>query len=153
MHALWEALPSGRRGGYAETAAALEPAVLDAIRAGDAVMVKGSLGSKMGPIVKALERAISATGARSNKPEPARFDPMFYWLTELSDKISFLNVFRYITFRTGGAIVTALVFVFLFGGPIIDLLRLQAGQGPADPRPTVRSRISSPRRARRPWAG
>jgi phospho-N-acetylmuramoyl-pentapeptide-transferase len=27
---------------------------------------------------------------------------MFYWLTELSDKISFFNVFRYITFRTGG---------------------------------------------------
>jgi UDP-N-acetylmuramoyl-tripeptide--D-alanyl-D-alanine ligase len=56
MRALWEALPSGSRGSYAETAAALEPAVLDAIRAGDAVMVKGSLGSKMGPIVKALER-------------------------------------------------------------------------------------------------
>ena len=33
---------------------------------------------------------------------------MFYWLTELSDKVSFFNVFRYITFRTGGAIVTAL---------------------------------------------
>ena len=56
MHALWEALPSGRRGGYAGTAAELEPAVLDALRDGDAVMVKGSLGSKMGPIVKALER-------------------------------------------------------------------------------------------------
>jgi len=56
MRSLWEALPSNRRGGYAETAAALEPAVLDVIRAGDAVMVKGSLGSKMGPIVKALER-------------------------------------------------------------------------------------------------
>jgi UDP-N-acetylmuramoyl-tripeptide--D-alanyl-D-alanine ligase len=56
MHALWEALPSGARGGYAETAAALEPSVLGAIRDGDAVMVKGSLGSKMGPIVKALER-------------------------------------------------------------------------------------------------
>jgi UDP-N-acetylmuramoyl-tripeptide--D-alanyl-D-alanine ligase len=55
MRALWEALPSGRRGGYAETAAGLESCVLDAIRAGDAVMVKGSLGSKMGPIVKALE--------------------------------------------------------------------------------------------------
>src|SRR5665647_3298950 len=54
---------------------------------------------------------------------------MFYWLTEFSDKISFLNVFRYITFRTGGAIVTALVFVFLFGGPIIDLLRLKQGKG------------------------
>jgi UDP-N-acetylmuramoyl-tripeptide--D-alanyl-D-alanine ligase len=56
MRALWEALPSSRRGGYAETAAALESSVLDAIRDGDAVMVKGSLGSKMGPIVKALER-------------------------------------------------------------------------------------------------
>ncbi|MBV9260187.1 MAG: UDP-N-acetylmuramoylalanyl-D-glutamyl-2,6-diaminopimelate--D-alanyl-D-alanine ligase [Pseudolabrys sp.] len=56
MRSLWEALPSSRRGGYAGTAAELEPVVLDAIRAGDAVMVKGSLGSKMGPIVKALER-------------------------------------------------------------------------------------------------
>src|SRR5476649_228231 len=54
---------------------------------------------------------------------------MFYWLTELSDKVSFLNVFRYITFRTGGAIVTALIFVFLFGGPIIDLLRIKQGKG------------------------
>jgi len=54
---------------------------------------------------------------------------MFYWLTGLSDQVSFLNVFRYITFRTGGAIVTALVFVFLFGGPIIDLLRVKQGKG------------------------
>ncbi len=54
---------------------------------------------------------------------------MFYWLTELSDKVSFLNVFRYITFRTGGAIVTALLFVFLFGGPMIDLLRVKQGKG------------------------
>jgi UDP-N-acetylmuramoyl-tripeptide--D-alanyl-D-alanine ligase len=56
MDALWQALPSGVRGGYAETSAALEQPVLDAIRDGDAVMVKGSLGSKMGPIVKALQR-------------------------------------------------------------------------------------------------
>jgi phospho-N-acetylmuramoyl-pentapeptide-transferase len=54
---------------------------------------------------------------------------MFYWLVELSDKVTFLNVFRYITFRTGGAIVTALIFVFLFGGPIIDLLRVKQGKG------------------------
>jgi len=54
---------------------------------------------------------------------------MFYWLTELSDKVSFLNVFRYITFRTGGAIVTAMVFVFLFGGPMINLLRIKQGKG------------------------
>ena len=54
---------------------------------------------------------------------------MLYWLTDLSDKISFLNVFRYITFRTGGAVVTGLVFVFLFGGPIISLLRVKQGKG------------------------
>jgi phospho-N-acetylmuramoyl-pentapeptide-transferase len=54
---------------------------------------------------------------------------MFFWLTDLSDKLSFLNVFRYITFRTGGAIVTGLVFVFLFGGPMIDLLRTKQGKG------------------------
>jgi phospho-N-acetylmuramoyl-pentapeptide-transferase len=54
---------------------------------------------------------------------------MFYWLVDLSDKISIFNVFRYITFRTGGAVVTALLFVFLFGGPIIDLLRVKQGKG------------------------
>ena len=60
----WEALPSERRGGYAVTAAALEADVIAALRAGDAVMIKGSLGSKMGPIVKALTRQFVSHGAR-----------------------------------------------------------------------------------------
>jgi UDP-N-acetylmuramoyl-tripeptide--D-alanyl-D-alanine ligase len=68
MRTLWEALPSRARGGYAETAAGLEAAVLGAIRAGDAVMVKGSLGSKMGPIVKALERQFPRQAAREQVP-------------------------------------------------------------------------------------
>ena len=42
-------------------------------------------------------------------------------------------MFRYITFRTGGAMVTGALFVFMFGPWIIDHLRLRAGQGPADP--------------------
>jgi len=54
---------------------------------------------------------------------------MLYWLVDLSDKISVLNVFRYITFRTGGAVVTALLFVFMFGPSIIDNLRLRQGKG------------------------
>jgi UDP-N-acetylmuramoyl-tripeptide--D-alanyl-D-alanine ligase len=54
MRALWDALPSNRRGGYAESSAGLEPHVLSAIQPGDAVMVKGSLGSRMGAIVTAL---------------------------------------------------------------------------------------------------
>jgi UDP-N-acetylmuramoyl-tripeptide--D-alanyl-D-alanine ligase len=68
MHQLWEALPSGARGGYAETAAALEPTVVEAIRAGDAMMVKGSLGSKMGPIVKALEKQFPRHTALERAP-------------------------------------------------------------------------------------
>jgi UDP-N-acetylmuramoyl-tripeptide--D-alanyl-D-alanine ligase len=56
MRALWEALPSERRGGYAESSQALEPQLLAAVRAGDAVMVKGSLGSRMGLLVRALQR-------------------------------------------------------------------------------------------------
>jgi UDP-N-acetylmuramoyl-tripeptide--D-alanyl-D-alanine ligase len=61
---LWEALPSSRKGGYADTSTALEAEVLGAVRAGDAVMIKGSLGSKMGPIVKALLRQFSSQGDR-----------------------------------------------------------------------------------------
>jgi UDP-N-acetylmuramoyl-tripeptide--D-alanyl-D-alanine ligase len=56
MRNLWDALSSGKRGGYADSADALESQVLAAIRAGDAIMVKGSLGSKMKPIVAALEK-------------------------------------------------------------------------------------------------
>ena len=63
MRSLWDALPSERRGGYAETAAALEADVLGAVRAGDAMMIKGSLGSKMGLIVKALTRQYSPQDA------------------------------------------------------------------------------------------
>jgi UDP-N-acetylmuramoyl-tripeptide--D-alanyl-D-alanine ligase len=56
MRNLWDALSTGKRGGYAESAAALEAQVVAAIRAGDAIMVKGSLGSKMKTIVNALEK-------------------------------------------------------------------------------------------------
>ncbi len=54
---------------------------------------------------------------------------MLYELVNFSDYINALNVFRYITFRTGGAIMTALLFVFLFGPIIIDLLRVKQGRG------------------------
>src|SRR5690554_687006 len=54
---------------------------------------------------------------------------MLYWLIQFSDTVSGLNVFRYITFRTGGAVVTGIVFVFLFGPATINLLRLMQGKG------------------------
>src|SRR3712207_5026288 len=54
---------------------------------------------------------------------------MLTWLADLSPYFSPLNVFRYITFRTGGATATALLFVFWFGPAIISLLRLKQGKG------------------------
>lgn len=54
---------------------------------------------------------------------------MFYYLAELSQNISVFNVFRYITFRAGGAFITALVFGFIFGRPLINMLRLRQGRG------------------------
>ncbi len=54
---------------------------------------------------------------------------MLYWLTELSDGGDFFNLFRYITFRSGGAFMTALLFGFIFGKPLINMLRVRQGKG------------------------
>jgi phospho-N-acetylmuramoyl-pentapeptide-transferase len=54
---------------------------------------------------------------------------MLYWLTELTGELSAFNIFRYITFRTGGALITALLFVFLFGPATIRSLRIRQGKG------------------------
>jgi phospho-N-acetylmuramoyl-pentapeptide-transferase len=54
---------------------------------------------------------------------------MLYWLTLLSDGGDFFNLFRYITFRAGGAFLTALIFGFLFGKPLIAVLRRRQGKG------------------------
>ncbi|SES14880.1 Phospho-N-acetylmuramoyl-pentapeptide-transferase [Tranquillimonas rosea] len=54
---------------------------------------------------------------------------MLYWLTEFSDGGGAFNLFRYITFRAGAAFFTALVFGFLFGPPLINLLRKRQKYG------------------------
>ncbi len=54
---------------------------------------------------------------------------MLYYLAELGGQFSALNVFRYLTFRTGGALITAAVIVFLFGPMIIRGLRMRQGRG------------------------
>jgi UDP-N-acetylmuramoyl-tripeptide--D-alanyl-D-alanine ligase len=54
MRHLFEALPESRRGYYAASSAELESAVVEAVRGGDVIAVKGSLGSRMGRIVQAL---------------------------------------------------------------------------------------------------
>jgi len=54
MAHLWDALPETRRGAYAETSQDLEEALVRDLRGGDVVMVKGSLGSRMMPLVEAI---------------------------------------------------------------------------------------------------
>ncbi|WP_173932078.1 phospho-N-acetylmuramoyl-pentapeptide-transferase [Chelativorans sp. Marseille-P2723] len=54
---------------------------------------------------------------------------MLMLLVQFADSISALNIFRYITFRTGGALITAAVIVFLFGPAIIASLRVRQGRG------------------------
>jgi UDP-N-acetylmuramoyl-tripeptide--D-alanyl-D-alanine ligase len=68
MKFLWDALPPTRRGGYAQTAGALAPQVVEAVRPGDVVMVKGSNGSKASVVAQAL----AALDAASS---PTRQDP------------------------------------------------------------------------------
>jgi phospho-N-acetylmuramoyl-pentapeptide-transferase len=54
---------------------------------------------------------------------------MLYQLVHFSDQIGPLNLFRYISFRSFGAIMTALLFMLLFGPLMIDVLRVKQGKG------------------------
>lgn len=54
MKALYDMLPDAMKGAHADTSADLAPIVVKAVHDGDIVMVKGSLGSKMGVIIDAL---------------------------------------------------------------------------------------------------
>lgn len=54
---------------------------------------------------------------------------MLFWLSELSDGGDVFNLFRYITFRAGGAFFTALIFGFIFGRPLINALRRKYKDG------------------------
>lgn len=65
MKSLWDALPSTRRGGYAEDAPELAPMIAGVLEPGDLVMVKGSNGSRAGLVagaLRALDRASGGAG-------------------------------------------------------------------------------------------
>ncbi|HLO24449.1 MAG TPA: UDP-N-acetylmuramoylalanyl-D-glutamyl-2,6-diaminopimelate--D-alanyl-D-alanine ligase, partial [Methyloceanibacter sp.] len=62
MGSLYQALPAGRRGAYAKTAEDLLPLLTAGVGPGDVIMVKGSLGSRMGPLVEALKRRFDESG-------------------------------------------------------------------------------------------
>ena len=54
---------------------------------------------------------------------------MLEYLGHFSESVQAFNVFRYITFRTGSAMITSFIVVFLFGPAIIATLRVRQGRG------------------------
>ena len=55
---------------------------------------------------------------------------LYSLLTSLIDTFTFLNVFKYLTFRTGLSVVTSLVVVFIIGGPLIKIFSEKMITGP-----------------------
>ena len=133
------------------SATALEPVVLEAVRAGDVVIVKGSKYTLVSKIVpRAPKSRFGDPGAPSGRPAGGP-DAVSSWPTCRASSRP-LNVFRYITFRTGGAIATALLFVFWLGPAAISALRIRQGKG--QPIRDGRAAIAPlPSAARPRWAG
>ena len=59
MAELYNRLPARLRGGYAATSEELRESVTKAVQPGDVIMIKGSLGSRMGPLVAALKEHLA----------------------------------------------------------------------------------------------
>ena len=78
---------------------------------------------------------------------------MLYYLAELSQNLSVLNVFRYITFRAGGAFFTALRLRLPLRPAADRAAARPPGPRPADPQRRAGEPHPEPRPARRPWAG
>ena len=55
---------------------------------------------------------------------------LFSFLTSLIEQYSFLNVFKYLTFRTGLSVITSLIVVFIIGGPLIKIFSAKMISGP-----------------------
>ena len=54
---------------------------------------------------------------------------LYEWLAPLSDEFQFFNLFNYITFRVGGALMTSLIIAFIIGPRAINWLRSKQGKG------------------------
>jgi len=55
---------------------------------------------------------------------------LYSLLTSFIDEFSFLNVFRYLTFRTGLSLISSLIIVFLIGDPFIKYFSQKKITGP-----------------------
>ena len=55
---------------------------------------------------------------------------LYNFLASLAENYSFLNVFKYITFRTGLSVITSFVIVFIIGEPLIKIFKRNQISGP-----------------------
>src|SRR5436305_12729513 len=74
-------------------------------------------------------RPAPADGIFVDRRSPANHDRMLYPLLHFADQFQAFNLFRYITFRSGGAVVTALLISFLSGPHVIAWLKSKQGEG------------------------
>ena len=70
MQALFDALPEAIQGAYAEKSEGLIAPLLAAIQPGDVIMIKGSLGTRMAPIVEAVKKHLTEWEKAGSKPQP-----------------------------------------------------------------------------------
>src|SRR5580704_15815019 len=70
----------------------------------------------------------SSSGCSSNRPPPGP-DAMLYPLHHLAEQLQFFNLLRYLTFRSGGAVVTALLISFFVGPRLIAWLKSVQAEG------------------------
>ncbi|MEE9346758.1 MAG: phospho-N-acetylmuramoyl-pentapeptide-transferase [Robiginitomaculum sp.] len=54
---------------------------------------------------------------------------LYHWLAGLSEDYQVFNLFNYISFRVGGAIMTSMLIAFIFGPKLINVLRSKQGKG------------------------
>ncbi len=66
MAHLYERLPKHKQGGWAQKSEDLRAVLLDGVRGGDAVMIKGSLGSRMGQLAEAMRLHFSNLAAQED---------------------------------------------------------------------------------------
>ena len=54
---------------------------------------------------------------------------LYEWLTRYAEDFQAFNLFNYITFRVGGALMTSMLIAFILGPRMINLLRSKQGKG------------------------
>ncbi len=79
--------------------------------------------------VTVMRSAAGAARAASASHPTIKKRMLYLLLYPLADEFHAFNLFRYITFRSGGAVVTALLISFVFGPPMIAWLKSKQGEG------------------------